>query len=93
MGLKLPAGSHTRTPTSPGGNSRQETADEYGTSHNGVWYSWDAQQGLYRARIPPPLGPWMFLVFDAGDDYSLYEQVPEGTDVWVERGQDVWNGP
>ena len=97
MGKKLTDGTHTRTPTSPAGDSRVEEVTNNGgnTTHDGVLYAWAPTLGLYRARIPPdphnPPGEWHFLVFNEADGYDEYTAQPFGSDIWTEKGQDVAN--
>jgi hypothetical protein len=95
MGAKLPAGVHSRQRTVPYGEPRVETATDSGTTHDGVWFAWNAATGRYQARIPPnstPPGEWSYLDFDASG-YTGYQTNDEGTVYQSERGTNVWNGP
>lgn len=96
MGAKLPAGTHTRTPTSPAGPSRLETADANGTTNAGVYFAWNAGTGRYQARIPPPPatppGEWAYLEFDTAEHYTLSQTTNLGQVVPVEVGHNAYNG-
>lgn len=100
MGKKIAPGTHTRVPTSPQGDPTIETATDTGTTHtiDGVQYAfvWDATQGLYRCRIPPPPanppGEWVFLEFDEGEGFDVWHAQPQGSEVWTATGRDYANG-
>lgn len=94
MGAKAPGGTHTFAPTSPSGPSRLVTvsADGNTLTDQGIDYSWDEQQGLYRARVPPPLGLWRFIELTPGEGFTSYEMVEEGHSLPVEVGKDFWSG-
>lgn len=96
MGAKLPAGQHTRQATSPHGDPYQAEATDAGTWHmvGGVmvWFLWDAAQGVYRSRVPPPNGPWHFLEFDPEENVMLYVMGLDGQSSPIEHGRDQWHG-
>jgi len=97
MSKKLTPGTHTRVPTSPAGDPRVESVGANGdtTTNDGVLFTWDANQGVYRARVPPdadPPGEWVFIEFDEGEGFDVYTVTPLGSEVWTERGQDYANG-
>lgn len=94
MGAKAPSGQHTFTPTSPGGPSRLVTVSEDGNTltNQGHDYSWDSQQGLYRCRIPEPLGLWHFIELEPDEGFAVYEMTEQGNSVWTEQGKDYAHG-
>ena len=94
MSKKLSDGTHTRQPISPPGEPRQEAAWSNGnyTSHKGYTFAWDPAQELYKARIPPPLGEWVFVEFQENESYDEYSAHQYGSDLWTEVGHDIWNG-
>lgn len=98
MGTKLSPGTHSRVPTSPAGDTRNETVGVDGdtTTHNGVLFAWDQGLGCYKARIPPPPaqppGEWNFLEFEEDEGFDVYTVTPQGSEIWTETGRDYFNG-
>lgn len=99
MGVKLPPGTVTVTPTSPSGPPVLGTVSEDGISVtlDGVTYWWNQSDGRYQQRIPPPPtnppGEWRYLYFQADQTWDQYDTDPStGNAIWTCHGHYTSNG-
>lgn len=100
MGVKLPPGTHTFTPTSPQGDSRLGTVSEDGNhlGIDGLDYVWNGTLGRYQSRNPPPPadppGEWHWYDCDNAENWDRYEThaLPPHNVHHVERGTVYANG-